>query len=110
VKDLRTKLTWQQAAPEMSYARMDASAYCASLALDGSGWRVPGVGELQTIVDERRASPAIDPTAFPGTAVDFFWTSSTLAGFTTFVWSIQSRAARPRNVPALRGRPSTCIL
>jgi Protein of unknown function (DUF1566) len=87
-RDVHTKLTWQQAVSLSSYAWLDAGAYCASLNLNGGGWRLPSVAELQTIVDERRSSPAIDPTAFPATPVDFFWTSSSLAGFTSFVWAI----------------------
>src|SRR5438128_5669991 len=64
VYDTKTKLTWQQAivAPPSSWS--DAASYCASLALDGTGWRLPSAKELQTIVDESQRSPAIDPTAF----------------------------------------------
>ena len=54
-----------------------AKAYCAGLALGGlSGWRLPAVTELTTIVDLTRTSPSIDPTAFPNTPAADFWTSS----------------------------------
>jgi hypothetical protein len=41
-----------------------------------SGWRLPTVNELLTIVDYHAASPAIDSTAFPLTPSEFFWTST----------------------------------
>lgn len=53
----------------------DAQAYCASLVLGGlSGWRLPGYRELSTIVDFTRVDPSIDPTAFPNTPKEWFWT------------------------------------
>jgi hypothetical protein len=55
----------------------EAKAYCASLTLAGvSGWRLPAMVELETIVDPAMADPAIDATAFPDTTKDFYWTSS----------------------------------
>ena len=57
----------------------EAKAYCAGLTLDGlSGWRLPALMELTTIVDLTRTSPSIDPTAFPNTPGGGgpFWTSS----------------------------------
>jgi hypothetical protein len=73
------------------YTRNDASSYCAQLALDGGGWRLPKVKELATLVDVTAAAPAIDTFAFPGTPgqgsggaiSDSFWTSTPAAGFTT---------------------------
>jgi hypothetical protein len=61
----------------------EAKAYCASLTLGGvSGWRLPALMELETIVDPAMAGPAIDATAFPNTTEDFYWTSSSI-GFTS---------------------------
>src|SRR4051794_35043531 len=65
VHDLRTKLTWQQAVPSGVHPWADASTLCTSLDLDGKGWRLPSVTELETLIDESRSSPAIDPVAFP---------------------------------------------
>lgn len=74
VYDTKTKLTWQQAVPSGTYILADAKAYCSGLSLAGTGWRVPTVRELQTIVDESRRDPAIDPTAFPSTPSAWFLT------------------------------------
>jgi hypothetical protein len=87
ILDSQTQLRWQRhAGPQTSFA--GAIAYCAGLSLAGytSGWRVPSYKELLTLVDESphteypTGAPqqiAIDGNAFPNTAVDApYWTSS----------------------------------
>jgi len=90
VYDTKTKLTWQQTAPMYSWA--NAKTYCASAAvsasLGGTGWRLPTIKELQTIVDYSQYSPAIDSTAFPSTPPIWFWSSSLCAGQSSCVWII----------------------
>jgi len=83
VYDTKTKLTWQQTAPSATYAWADAKTYCAGLGatLGGTGWRLPTIKELQTIVDEtRQQGSSMDPTAFPGAPSGIFWSSSLVAG------------------------------
>jgi hypothetical protein len=47
----------------------------------GGGFRIPGANELASLVDfSKSTSPAIDPTAFPGTPDAAFWTSTTVPG------------------------------
>jgi hypothetical protein len=85
--DNYTLLRWQRAAPTTQYDFNGASAYCQALSLDGYvNWRVPSYKELMTLVDEHPhfeydngslVAHAIDPNAFPQTAVQtFYWTSS----------------------------------
>ena len=88
VYDTKTKLTWQQAVPSTKYAWADAKTYCSGLSLAGTGWRLPTVKELQTIVDESRRSPSIDPTAFPSTPSDYFWSSSPFADSSSAAWLV----------------------
>ena len=88
VTDTRTRLTWQRAPDLTARAWTQAAPYCAALELSGKGWRLPSVKELLTLVDESRWGPAIDPGAFPGTPSDYFWTSSPLATFPMFVWTV----------------------
>lgn len=80
VHDRRTKLTWQQGIVPLDVNWDEATAYCRNLNLQGGGWRLPTMKELQTIVDYTRSSPAIDADAFPGTPSLPFWTSSTTHG------------------------------
>ncbi len=79
VVDTRTRLTWQLDVPKDPLPWSQARDYCAALDLDGPGWRLPSVSELQTLIDE---------TAFPGTPSDYFWTSSILPRFESFAWTV----------------------
>ncbi len=88
VTDTKTLLTWQQTISASSYTWSNAQSYCTGLNLNGTGWRVPSMKELQTIVDETKTNPSIDPTAFPSTPVDVFWTSSPLAGSPSNAWYV----------------------
>ncbi len=76
VVDNRTRLTWQRHVPPETHTHASATSYCAGLSLEGGGWRLPTVLELQYLVDDTRVNPAIDPVAFPETAVAYFWTST----------------------------------
>jgi Protein of unknown function (DUF1566) len=85
VYDVKTKLTWQQPAPTATYSWANAKTYCASAAvssaLGGSGWRLPTIKELQTLVDYSQTTPpAIDQSYFSGTQTTDYWSSSSLAG------------------------------
>ncbi len=54
-----------------------ASAACASLDLDGTGWRLPADFELVNIADYGRYGPAINVNAFPNTSAYYYWTANT---------------------------------
>jgi hypothetical protein len=90
VYDAQTKLTWQQTVSATVYTWADAKAYCAGVgtSLGGTGWRLPTIGELRTIVDNSRANPSIDSTAFPATPVDRFWSSSLVASSPSNAWAV----------------------
>jgi hypothetical protein len=79
VLDTKTGLTWQAQVPSAKTTWPNAYEYCQSLSLGGlsSGWRLPSVGELLTLIDDSRWDPAIDITQFPNTPFDaYYWTSS----------------------------------
>jgi len=88
VYDTKTKLTWQEAVPTGTYTWANAKAYCAGLSLNGTGWRLPTIKELQTIVDDSQANPSIDTTAFPSTPANWFWSSSPLVGSSSNAWLV----------------------
>jgi hypothetical protein len=85
VVDTKTLLTWEQTFPQIMYDWEGAKGYCASL---GSGWRLPSVKELQTLVDRTKVNPAIDLETFPKTPSTFFWTSSPVAASPTDAWNV----------------------
>jgi hypothetical protein len=69
-----------------SYTWDAAKTYCSGL---GSGWRLPGLKELLTLVDPTRASTSsIDPVAFPNTPALFFLTASPFAGSSGSAWHV----------------------
>jgi hypothetical protein len=91
VYDTKTKLTWQQAISSIPYTWADARTYCAGVesSLGGTGWRLPTLKELQSLVDySQTTSPAIDSTAFPGTPSRDFWSASPLAGSSSDAWYV----------------------
>lgn len=97
VTDTSTGLVWQRDgagsrpscldSPNCTWA--EAKTYCAGLTLDGSGWRLPTLTELQSIVDSTVTSPpTINQTAFPNTPDDGFWTSSPYVGLSGYAWCV----------------------
>ncbi len=86
VHDNWTKLTWQQAFPTQRYTWADAATYCSGLMLDGGGWRVSSINELQTLVDDS-INPSIDLTAFPMTPSEYFWSSSPVVDDASRAWT-----------------------
>ena len=95
VYDGRTKLNWQQAVDAGNYT-WDAGSYCQTLSLSGGGWRLPTWTELETIVDDSRYGPSIDPVAFPNTPTTdprvsrtAYWTSSAVAGTGSYAWAVE---------------------
>jgi hypothetical protein len=84
VYDTKTGLTWQQAGPSSTMVYSAAKTYCSGLSLAGTGWRVPTIKELLTLVDESIASgPLIDTTAFPGAQATWYWSSTAVISTTT---------------------------
>lgn len=102
VKDTKTGLVWQKGIPstistcttDSTHVRCtwsEATNYCKNLGLAGTGWRLPTVLELSSLVDETipyYSGPTIDQTAFPSTPADSYWTSSPLAGSSSSAWSV----------------------
>lgn len=76
VIDTKTMLIWERGHSIAPQIFSDAQNRCAMLMLNGNGWRLPSMKELQTIVDRSGVAPTIDPLAFPNTPKDAFWTSS----------------------------------
>ncbi len=85
VFDNGTKLTWLQGYDPVVSLPNGVANYCASLTLDGGGWRGPSVKELESIVDDTRVVPSIDTSAFQvpsGTS-----TADTLSFYATSAWA-----------------------
>ena len=90
VTDNVTGLMWQQAVSTTTYTWAQAVAYCPTLSLAShSDWRLPSRIELVSIVDLGVTSGAsINATYFPSTPTSSFWSSSPLAGSSSFAWVV----------------------
>jgi len=74
VRDTLTGLVWRQQSSTVRMTWDGANTYCSSL---GSGFRLPTVKELLSLVDHTVASgPKINQTAFPDTQASDYWTST----------------------------------
>jgi hypothetical protein len=79
VTDKHTGLMWQRQAAAGTPDWQGADTTCKALVLGGfSDWRVPSLIELKSIVNFCTSSPdpSIDLGAFPSTASDRFWSST----------------------------------
>jgi Protein of unknown function (DUF1566) len=109
VLDSKTGLLWQRTTSPDGYSFDQAGAYCRSLTLDGTGWRLPSVKELHTIVDIAREIPAADPTAFPDAMSLQYWTSSPLVGDRTAAWVIDFRSGAAKTTSADEANQARCV-
>lgn len=84
VRDAMTSLVWRQQASTSPMTWALAKTYCPS------GFRLPTLKELASLVDASVADPGptIDSTAFPGTPGQQFWTSTPHAGIPGNVWTV----------------------
>ena len=91
VRDVATGLRWQRVSAAKPLPFESARAYCSHLNLGGDKhWRVPTLGELLTLIDERAATaPMIDRTTFLDTPAEPFWTSSTFANGSELAWYVR---------------------
>ena len=86
VTDFDTGLIWQKS--DVSIHWTAAQTYCTGLSLAGkTGWRLPEVKELTSIVDYRYF-PAIDTDWFPGTNASQYWSASSYAADSTLAWRV----------------------
>jgi len=87
VYDSNTKLAWQQAGSADMYTWSDAKTYCANTMLGGTGWRLPTVRELETIVDFSRTSPSVDPS-FQAMPAGYWSNSTKVSSNATWAWVV----------------------
>jgi len=74
-----------------TYTLDGAQNYCANLHWAGfeSGWRLPNVKELSSIVNRKEISPSIDKNVFLETPSNYFWSSTIYSGYTDFAFYVE---------------------
>ncbi|CAN2045259.1 hypothetical protein GMMP1_1510011 [Candidatus Magnetomoraceae bacterium gMMP-1] len=89
IKDKNTGLMWQQVTAPKKMTWQQALKYCEKLNFAGyNDWRLPNIKELASIVDLRKYKPAIDGKYFSETMSEFYWSSSSAAGYNGFAWGV----------------------
>lgn len=101
VTDESTGLTWMRCSlgqvwsgdtcerSPASYVWTGAMKAAEDFAFAGhADWRLPNKNELESIVEERCFSPAVNSRAFPATPAEYFWSSSVYAGSFNAAWSV----------------------
>ena len=88
VTDIKTGLVWQQGEPgSMTWG--PALSYCEGLTLGGdSGWRLPNIKELESLIDDSRYFPATDTNYFPNAIAISYWSSTTDASNSYGAWGV----------------------
>lgn len=90
MKDWATALSYSNALYDGCTNCFGTSGDCGLS--DGSTagqWRLPNVRELHSLIDFSRYGPAL-PSGYPFTGVqpNYYWSSTTNAGYTTYVWIV----------------------
>jgi len=84
VVDNVTGLWWQQQDDGVTRNWLTAISYCSTFNVSGLfGWRLPNRNELESLTDDSRYNPALDPAIFPNAKPDGYWTSTTNTAVTT---------------------------
>jgi hypothetical protein len=99
ITDSSTLLIWQKLVSG-THMWSPAQTYCEGLTLHqlSSGWRLPTMNELTTLVDYSQYSPAINQTVFPNTPTGYFWTSTPNATLSDYAWEIDFTDGSSMNV------------
>jgi len=88
VTDNVTGLMWQQQDDNTGRTWEEAIAHCEGFFLAGLGdWRLPNIKELESLTDDSRYNPAIDPV-FANTIASDYWSSTTDALYTGSAWTV----------------------
>jgi len=95
VTDNQTKLVWKQCLEGLSGADCatgTASTFTWDKALQHAasqtGWRLPNIKELASIVELKCVDPAINLAVFPNTPSSGVWSGSPYAGYSGSAWHV----------------------
>jgi Protein of unknown function (DUF1566) len=89
VVDRVTGLMWQRDLDGKEPTLAEATQMCAALTLASyDDWRLPSRIELVSILDNTHVQPSINLTAFPQTAIDWYWTSTLAADDPQKAWYV----------------------
>lgn len=89
-----TGLTWKRCSEGMTWTGSTCSGtaqqytWDAAMVLGSSGWRLPTLEQLKTIIDSGNGSPTINQTVFPKTPPAGFWSATAHADSSGNAWYV----------------------
>jgi hypothetical protein len=90
VQDRLNGYVWQRSTDDQGYAWEEAQGYCAGQAIGGqSGWRLPAIEELMTIIDYERYDPALSKNVWQNPRPFNYWSSTSWASATGNAWLVK---------------------
>lgn len=90
------ELEWQDNEVSPTFKWEEAISYCEELNLNGMGWRLPNINELESIVDYSKNNPSIK-SSFLNTTPLNYWSSSTNNTSKNSAWTIFFRNGSTAN-------------
>ena len=89
VLDRETGLVWEATPSATQQTWNDAQTHCIDLNAGGrTGWRLPTIQELLSIVDRSNSGVGLPSGAPFNVLLSFFWSATTLAADSTFARSV----------------------
>ena len=100
VTDTVTKLTWKRCSEGLSgdscekgealiFTWQEALKAAAESRFAGkSGWRLPDIKELNSIIERQCTMPAINEIVFPATPTMSFWSGTPYVGNPAYAWNV----------------------
>ena len=88
VTDYATNIEWQDTVLKMR-TWQGAKYYCNTLPLDGGGWLLPSIRELETLIDYAKCCPSMDDTVFHNAPPGNYWTSTVYVHDTSQAWLVR---------------------
>ena len=112
IKDVSTDLLWEDTphVRETKIRQPRAKEYCSELRLGGhTGWRLPTIHELLTIVDYTRVSPAILKAFSYVEDESFYWTSTRVADEDDAFWGVNFKRGASSKASEYYDRYVRCV-
>ncbi|MDO8454124.1 MAG: DUF1566 domain-containing protein [Sulfurimonas sp.] len=111
IHDTSTSLLWQDNvdSKELAISYYEAQEYCSKLAVGlQKDFRIPTLGELQTLVDYKHFKPAM-VEGFTSVANEVYWSSTPFMDDADKVWAINFRDGKTDIIAKSYDRHVRCV-
>jgi hypothetical protein len=107
VTDAQTGLVWRRCSAGQIWSGTSCVGGLTVLTHEGAlayaatqtGWRLPNIKELTSLVDTSKRSPATDTVAFPGTTSTTYWSSTPDVQLPSSAWGVEFSLGAVNSTP-----------